>query len=508
MNLNLSIIQDDLKEFSFQGQVTSDRLTRKLSFPVLYNGEASLLADRLYLTEASQLPEKIDLSHSPSFLCIGTPPIFYLEGNCNMLYTKKELSLPQLLNKVAEIFHYYQSWEKSIQNANIQNQSLKALCTLAEPIFQNPIYMFDSTMKCLFSVINRDRYILPVGYDTIKDDAYIRMENINVSKNNAHLSSSNTIQEPAIYPDSVNGYRSLYLNIFYYSKYSVRIVIDEVNKKFTDRDFALLMVFGVAIRDSLLRKETLNLGHPKYMDGILTRLLGHQFIDESKIHFVLSEIGYNVFDTYFCITAEPTTYDHTSETLNTLASHLSTIVLCECHLIYKESVVLVYNLTALESTREEVLKKLEPHLSDHSIKIGISTLYNDFKELYHYYQQTLIALEIGKKKHPQLAEYLFINYELDYIVEKSTDSLSPEALCPEGLARLLEHDRLKGSNYANILRVYLENSLNIAASIRHLDLHRNTFLYRLNRIEEILQMDLENNDIRLLLMLIFKVLDV
>ena len=50
------------------------------------------------------------------------------------------------------------------------------------------------------------------------------------------------------------------------------------------------------------------------------------------------------------------------------------------------------------------------------------------------------------------------------------------------------------------LKVYLQHNMNIAESARTLFLHRNSFLYRINRIEEILQVDLKSPDTRLLLL--------
>ena len=75
----------------------------------------------------------------------------------------------------------------------------------------------------------------------------------------------------------------------------------------------------------------------------------------------------------------------------------------------------------------------------------------------------------------------------------------PEALCPEGLLRLLNYDRQMKTDYTNILHVYLDCNMNIAETARQTFLHRNTLLYRLNKISEILKLDLSDAEIRLTL---------
>ena len=80
-------------------------------------------------------------------------------------------------------------------------------------------------------------------------------------------------------------------------------------------------------------------------------------------------------------------------------------------------------------------------------------------------------------------------------------------MIPDGLLRLLEHDRAHSSDYVRILRVYLDQDRSIAETIRILYMHRNTFLYRIGRIQEILAMDLDNPDNRLLLQIALRLLD-
>ena len=58
----------------------------------------------------------------------------------------------------------------------------------------------------------------------------------------------------------------------------------------------------------------------------------------------------------------------------------------------------------------------------------------------------------------------------------------------------------------SLLRSYLENDRNIAVTSRILYLHRNTFIYRLERIGEILQMDLEVPRNRLILLIALEIL--
>jgi purine catabolism regulator len=80
----------------------------------------------------------------------------------------------------------------------------------------------------------------------------------------------------------------------------------------------------------------------------------------------------------------------------------------------------------------------------------------------------------------------------------------PEALYPEGFLALERHDKAKGTNYVDTLETFLDCNMNIADTIKKIYMHRNTFLYRIDRIKELLGMDLDNGATRLLLWIILK----
>lgn len=70
----------------------------------------------------------------------------------------------------------------------------------------------------------------------------------------------------------------------------------------------------------------------------------------------------------------------------------------------------------------------------------------------------------------------------------------------------MRYDTEKGTEYTHLLDVYLKHERNIADTIRETYMHRNTFLYRIKRITEILNMNLDDPQIRLVLRMAFEIL--
>ena len=75
------------------------------------------------------------------------------------------------------------------------------------------------------------------------------------------------------------------------------------------------------------------------------------------------------------------------------------------------------------------------------------------------------------------------------------------------IARLQEAEGQYSFSLVDTLRAYLECNCNLIRTAEHLFLHKNTLLYRLNHIKNLIRCDLSDADERLLLMLSFKLLE-
>ncbi len=74
------------------------------------------------------------------------------------------------------------------------------------------------------------------------------------------------------------------------------------------------------------------------------------------------------------------------------------------------------------------------------------------------------------------------------------------------LGPLVEYDRVKGTDLVLTLSKYFETQGNLKEMSEELFIHYNTVVYRLQRIKEIISMDLDNYEDRLNLQISLKIL--
>ena len=69
--------------------------------------------------------------------------------------------------------------------------------------------------------------------------------------------------------------------------------------------------------------------------------------------------------------------------------------------------------------------------------------------------------------------------------------------CDPSLKMLDTYDKKHGTEYLHTLKIFLLNERNIATTAKSLHIHRNTLLYRIERLKNMLLSDLDQEQNRL-----------
>lgn len=133
---------------------------------------------------------------------------------------------------------------------------------------------------------------------------------------------------------------------------------------------------------------------------------------------------------------------------------------------------------------------------------GIGRSYHDPTELFRSYQEAKVARELGllmDLEYPFFRDLglvqILYNHDLQELKEYYLDTLGP----------LETYDKKHESNLMETLEIYIRNQCDLSKSADNLFLHRNSLRYRLKKIEEILNIDLNDMDHTLNLIIALKI---
>lgn len=162
----------------------------------------------------------------------------------------------------------------------------------------------------------------------------------------------------------------------------------------------------------------------------------------------------------------------------------------------------------LQICEEEGEKQiLEDYIESMGYICGLSNPFREITLFIHFYEQASFALECAAEQDEPETVSQFGDKVLRYMLSACTGTMPAGVLYPPGLLRLIENDMKKGSDYVRTLRVYLKNECNASHTAEQLYVHRNSFLKRMERLQRILDMDLGDEDTRLLLRICLRLLE-
>lgn len=169
---------------------------------------------------------------------------------------------------------------------------------------------------------------------------------------------------------------------------------------------------------------------------------------------------------------------------------------------------IIINFIDNSSSSEYVKNHLLSNLKNYpQIKhIGISSLSNSITNISKSYKQAAHA-KLTAIKNDSFVVY-YDEMGIEKLLLNATDSEILIQIYKKYLGSIHEYDKIHNSDYENILKIYLRNNCSIQAVSKETYTHRNTINYRIKKIKEILQTELDNSEENFNYMLAFYIKEI
>ncbi len=144
----------------------------------------------------------------------------------------------------------------------------------------------------------------------------------------------------------------------------------------------------------------------------------------------------------------------------------------------------------LEAYAKELISTLS---KEYSVKllVGISSIVENLKDLARAYKEARISLEVGKVFDIEKPIMSYENLGIGRLIYQL-----PTTLCEIFLGEVFKKGSLESLDRETLMTVqsFFENNLNVSETSRKLFVHRNTLVYRLEKIRKLTGLDLREFD--------------
>ena len=503
MNLNQIAIEERLSErFNIIGKHTRNT-ARFLAQAMLYSGEPMRDSGTVYVAMGADLPEDPCVSDSCAIVSVGPPPEAYLSGRYNCIALEAAAGQAQALNELQRIFSQSIDWRERLYSALYLGEGIQAIVNESQKMFDNPVYVHDSNYRIIAYAENRERFDRKKKYGFL-DYGRLSVKTIQALNRIPGFSDTFLTSEPTYWEKTdnpVDRFNYLYSNIFINGEYSGRIFVDERVRPISRFDYIVLDELTAAIELFMQRRNSFGDQRQKDFNLQMVKILEKEMVEPADLEDELSDMGWGITDAYSCflirLPEEDTLFNVATGLCDMLESNIR-----GCQAIpYKDHIVVIANISRCKGKYEALLGHLRAILVDFNLRAGGSLVFNNLIYLRKHYKQAMYALKYGEHKLPDQSLHLFEAFTYDYILNNSLNEFSAEMLCPKALLALIAYDKENRTAYTETLRAYLECDSSPSKTIAKLYLHRSTLLYRLNRIQELIAVDLADLRTKLHLLL-------
>ncbi|MCR4617987.1 MAG: PucR family transcriptional regulator ligand-binding domain-containing protein [Lachnospiraceae bacterium] len=168
-------------------------------------------------------------------------------------------------------------------------------------------------------------------------------------------------------------------------------------------------------------------------------------------------------------------------------------------LYYNGAFLLIFNAVD-DAPRDEIisgfLKRARLRMPDRDVYVGVGSAVNDVSNVSISYKRAVYAAKTAMKNRESIQR--FDDLGPVRVLYSVPDELILRELGPDLLRPLTDYDKKHDSDLVLTLKSYLKNNGSVGKVSEELFIHKNTILYRMGKIRELLNCNLESGEERLL----------
>jgi hypothetical protein len=387
---------------------------------------------------------------------------------------------------VQGIFEFYNDWTDSIQQAAFDMDFQKILDE-SWFFFGNPLILMDGSNRCLaMSSQYADDEVDP-EWEYVSKKRYSSLEFIRKMRRSysvVDMYSKNRVQ--FLHKDNVEVYfDTLTMAIYYQDFYCGRLNVLGKERGFNDGDVQVLEYLMQILAPALYmiqNQDTLDMNR-----GVFHELIQGKKVTAAMLETQMDYLDWKMEDHFqVCVLKLPEEYQDTASK-SLICSQIRRSTLNVYLIVSKDTVIVIFNLRYMDQT---VLRELVHDLLRKSgtYQMGFSNFSRGLWKLKQYVEQAEAAITYGSLLDPGGSEYFFYNYALYYMIECGDPRDTYCVLHPDVLF-LEEMDRKKDTQWIELLKAYFDNDCSLVNTAKALYVHRNTLVYRITKMTELMRYD-------------------
>lgn len=403
--------------------------------------------------------------------------------------------LEEILNSILNAFEHFNAWNSTMLELLSSNAMPQDLFSASYHVITSPFLLLDAGLRLL-------AYNTCYGIGDVDDiwDEMLKTGNMNmdflISLNQTY---PNRLREKKLYhhKKGLVPFPCYCQNFFFQNNWAGAVVFMYMTENITQGTLDLFSIFG----EYLNRWFQIHIQEQNsiVLDQLIQTALSDNQADTAELQRQFILFGWEETDDLMLLKLDTPCQPYNINTYlcRTLSNHFTDLYAVPMEL----SICLLCNTT--RCSFNQLTAQLIPWLERNKYYAVASQPFTMKDSFYDHYKY--VELTSGCCGRTPGKIYDGANYTLPYIFYEMQNTIVPDILHPI-LKQLYEYDQENHTELYATLYCYLKNERSLIHTARELQLHRNSLSYRLNRISELWDVDLEDFHTRLHILISYEIL--
>jgi len=491
MKISISIVYFSIKKLYPQAELS--RKTRQddmmfLGYPKLSSEKVVFKEGNIYVADRTLIPEG---SFSDGRCLLVTPNKIPGTMKNISVITVAGVSVADLFNAVLLVFEKLVDWDAALQQLIFENAPLEKYLECSLSVISHPMSVHNENFS----------YIAKAGRLALSDENIHSRDFFDpdfLLKVDSQIKKSIFFSRDMIsYSDELSHLNYLFLNLFSGNTFAGRLTVISERYPFEPYEEELVRHLSRYLQTALSFDSFSGSRRNLRRDSLLDYLSGKTHNDATILHLkTISPFSHLADDQWlYCVVCSD---PGTAVSAQYVSYQLERALPESVSVQYDDRIVLVCMNEPGQGTAD-FYEHIEILLDKLSLTAGISNAFRDFFDLKFCYQEALFALRQIDTLPPGSLMVRFKEVTLEHFLQFGFSIIPIRLICAPCIIRLAEHDLDSSVSYCDSLEKYMDTGCNLAETARLLNISRNTFLSRLERIMRYIDLDLTNGDDRLLI---------
>lgn len=455
--------------------------------------QSSFLPDNLYIVDCLGLHSFRFLQHTTNFLLVSVTNneyLKYLSPDTNLILLEESPDLYQLYNSVLKCFHAFQTFRAhsyKLFHSIIGNENFHDFCNTVTDIISSPIAILDIS-----------NHVIAASAQKTSDESWNNLIEKNQLSSDGYWNGdtfffTNTPSIcPTIFP-CPPGPAWINVGLFSHQECYYYLSGIECNNHFDDEAIGFFLCIADILENVIYQNNT-TLQKKEYLTTFFQSIIHSVVLDKEDILNRSNKLNLKLKNTNYMIMLfhekKSASYEEIVRLSELLKRSTNQIVFT-----YEFKIILILSDTQKNFHPSSLIHSLIEKKYLENWKACISYPFLSACDFKTAYEQCLAAEKWGKRSQKSQRIYDYKDYVLPHFLSDASAYVEIGKYCIPIANQILQYDKENDTEYAWTFYLYIKHFKDTKTVASIMNVHRNTIIYRIDRIVKLFDIDLNDSDL-------------